>query len=242
VAVLVAVNLLVFLTLPVVFGSQYPTRLDRFGADWGPLTLSGQWWRLLTSTFVHIELSHLLFNMVGLWLLGKRVERVIRAWDLPASIFCLRVHRGYDGSGITPRRRFLWGVRGRDGRSWGNHSCLRRPLGEIVLERTWEAHSTYPVSRLRRTIRVFERPVCRSRCRVIGGHVPCCLFHLLRNKHSEQVLDLRCGIGVASSRWRRDSPALSVCLKNRWRKITSPSDMDRNPATDGTFTGSLNRR
>ena len=77
VAVLVAVNLLVFLTLPVVFGSQYPTRLDRLGADWGPLTLSGQWWRLLTSTFVHIQLSHLVFNMLGLWLLGKRVEGLL---------------------------------------------------------------------------------------------------------------------------------------------------------------------
>jgi membrane associated rhomboid family serine protease/Tfp pilus assembly protein PilF len=35
----------------------------RWGADFGPLTLSGQWWRLFTSMFVHFGFFHILLNM-----------------------------------------------------------------------------------------------------------------------------------------------------------------------------------
>jgi len=77
---IVALNIIVALILPIAFASQYPSHPERFGADWGPLTLSGQWWRLLTSQFVHIEVMHLLFNMLGLWFLGKRLEKLCGSW------------------------------------------------------------------------------------------------------------------------------------------------------------------
>jgi rhomboid protease GluP len=80
VAVLVAANVVVFLVLPIAFQGEYPTHVDRLGADWGPLTLSGQWWRLLSSMFIHIQVVHLLFNLVGLWTLGKRIERLWGPW------------------------------------------------------------------------------------------------------------------------------------------------------------------
>src|ERR1035441_1395929 len=37
--------------------------LVRWGANFGPLTVSGQWWRLLTCVFVHGGLLHIGFNM-----------------------------------------------------------------------------------------------------------------------------------------------------------------------------------
>jgi membrane associated rhomboid family serine protease len=36
--------------------------------------LGGQYWRLLTSTFVHNNPLHLLGNLFFLWILGKRLE------------------------------------------------------------------------------------------------------------------------------------------------------------------------
>ena len=51
--------------------------LLQFGADYGPLTLGQyQWWRLITSTFVHIGLLHLLANMGCLWQVGRLLERL----------------------------------------------------------------------------------------------------------------------------------------------------------------------
>ncbi len=47
----------------IMAGGRYQTGID-----------SGQWWRLLSSMFIHDGLTHLFFNMYGLWVLGKLVE------------------------------------------------------------------------------------------------------------------------------------------------------------------------
>src|SRR5262249_33959499 len=45
--------------------------LMAWGADFGPSTLGGQWWRLFTSLFVHIGGVHLLCNMLALVPAGR---------------------------------------------------------------------------------------------------------------------------------------------------------------------------
>src|SRR5262245_31187047 len=56
-----------------------PTPLDLIDwvADFGPLTTHGQWWRLLTATFLHIGFFHLMFNMWALSAFGPLVERQV---------------------------------------------------------------------------------------------------------------------------------------------------------------------
>jgi rhomboid protease GluP len=51
--------------------------LLRWGADFGPYVTSGQLWRLLTNTFIHVGLVHLVMNMIGLWQIGLLVERLL---------------------------------------------------------------------------------------------------------------------------------------------------------------------
>lgn len=42
----------------------------------GPLIATGEYWRLFTAMFLHVGLTHLAFNSVGLFILGVQVERL----------------------------------------------------------------------------------------------------------------------------------------------------------------------
>jgi rhomboid protease GluP len=77
---LIGLNVLVFAVMVLSGVSAFlPTPKDAiaFGADFGPLTLNGQWWRLATSMFVHFGLLHIGLNMWCLWNLGRAGERLL---------------------------------------------------------------------------------------------------------------------------------------------------------------------
>jgi membrane associated rhomboid family serine protease len=79
-AVLIGLNILVYIAMVVrgVSPAEPTTgQLLRWGANFGPMTLGGQPWRLLASCFVHAGLLHILFNMWCLWSLGMFVERFL---------------------------------------------------------------------------------------------------------------------------------------------------------------------
>ena len=46
------------------------------GGNFAPMTLFGEWWRLLSSGFVHGGLVHLAFNMYVLFSVGRQAERL----------------------------------------------------------------------------------------------------------------------------------------------------------------------
>ncbi len=58
--------------------------LIQWGANRGPLTLSGQWWRLLTCVFIHGSFLHIAFNMWCLWDLGALAESLYGHWTFGA--------------------------------------------------------------------------------------------------------------------------------------------------------------
>ncbi len=74
---IVGLNVLVYVAMGLSGASWTDpsiTHAIRWGADFGPLTLNGQWWRLFTSTFVHFGIVHIGFNMWCLWDLGRWLE------------------------------------------------------------------------------------------------------------------------------------------------------------------------
>jgi rhomboid protease GluP len=52
-------------------------QLLKWGADFGPLTLDDQPWRMITAGFLHIGIIHIAVNMWSLWVLGKIAERFV---------------------------------------------------------------------------------------------------------------------------------------------------------------------
>lgn len=52
----------------------------RWGANFGPATQDGEWWRLGTAMFLHFGVVHLLLNSLSLWEAGQLVERMYGRW------------------------------------------------------------------------------------------------------------------------------------------------------------------
>lgn len=73
---LVAANIAVYVYTSML--SKNPLVIDlnvliRFGQV-NALIVRGYWWQLLTSIFIHINLLHLVFNMIFLFIYGSRAE------------------------------------------------------------------------------------------------------------------------------------------------------------------------
>ena len=47
-----------------------------WGADFGPLTTNGQWWRVITAAFLHFNFLHIGMNMYCLFMIGGFAEKV----------------------------------------------------------------------------------------------------------------------------------------------------------------------
>jgi membrane associated rhomboid family serine protease len=100
--ILVGLNVAVFVLMAisgVSLTDPTQSQLIRWGANWGPLSLGPQPWRVLTSNYVHIGIIHILFNMWCLWSLGQLAERVFDHW----TYFLV-----YTASGVAGSMASLW--------------------------------------------------------------------------------------------------------------------------------------
>jgi membrane associated rhomboid family serine protease len=73
---LVAINVGVYL-LTLAAGASVNGvggRVYQEGVLYGPFVADGEWWRLVTSSFMHYGPFHLAMNMYSLWLLGSALE------------------------------------------------------------------------------------------------------------------------------------------------------------------------
>ncbi|MFZ0233258.1 MAG: rhomboid family intramembrane serine protease [Candidatus Acidiferrales bacterium] len=74
---IIGLNVLVYLAMGLSGVSwTAPNVLNaiQWGADFGPLTLSGEWWRQFSNMFVHFGILHIALNMWCLWNLGSALE------------------------------------------------------------------------------------------------------------------------------------------------------------------------
>lgn len=93
--------------------------LVAWGANFRPLTVAGDWWRLLTCCFVHIGILHLLFNMYALAMAGVHLEPLLGRWrvialyvitGVAASVASLWWHENTISAGASGAIFGLYGV------------------------------------------------------------------------------------------------------------------------------------
>jgi membrane associated rhomboid family serine protease len=68
----------------LVFGAQYLVGVNEVSGNYGMwpvgVAANGEWWRLLTSAFLHGSILHLVFNMYVLFAFGPTLERILGHW------------------------------------------------------------------------------------------------------------------------------------------------------------------
>ena len=87
---LVYINVALFIVMSINGVSLIePTGISliKWGADYGPLTLTGDWWRTITCNFIHIGIMHLLMNMYALLYIGLFLEKIIGSRRLITAYF-----------------------------------------------------------------------------------------------------------------------------------------------------------
>lgn len=78
--IIIYLNILIFMIMGFAglgFISFKGQDLLSWGANFRPSTTNGEWWRLLTSTFLHGGLMHLIANMYGLLFVGIFLEPLL---------------------------------------------------------------------------------------------------------------------------------------------------------------------
>ena len=73
---LIGLNAVLLVAMEIAGGSTDSKVLLDFGAMFGPSIADGQYWRLFTAMFLHVGFIHLAFNIFGLWVFGRMVERI----------------------------------------------------------------------------------------------------------------------------------------------------------------------
>jgi len=104
--VIFGANIAVFLATALASGSAINISGEvnfHYGANFGPYTLSGEWWRLLTYMFLHGGAMHIFFNMWCLWDLGRLCESLYGRWTFAGIYLITGVSGGLASIAWNPR-------------------------------------------------------------------------------------------------------------------------------------------
>ena len=86
--ILIAINVIIFILMELIGSTEDGTFMYNWGAMYSPdVFLNGQWYRLITSMFLHFGEDHLINNMFMLGILGYQVEKTYGRIKFTASYF-----------------------------------------------------------------------------------------------------------------------------------------------------------
>lgn len=97
----IAINILLFIIS--IFSGELLYHEGAFSLQY--ILKGREWWRLITSMFLHVDLDHLMGNMLMLYLAGELVEKYIGKWKFAILYFL----SGTAGSLLYAAYEFLTG-------------------------------------------------------------------------------------------------------------------------------------
>jgi rhomboid protease GluP len=120
---IIAINVLVFILMAIngagIFDTNGVVHI-KWGSNYSALTLSGDWWRLITNVFIHFGLIHLAMNIYAFYTVGVYLEpmlgkaRYVTAYlctGVIASIVSLWWHKdGVNSAGASGAIFGIYGV------------------------------------------------------------------------------------------------------------------------------------
>jgi rhomboid protease GluP len=98
--IILGINILVFVLMVISGVSPVLPNADAligWGANYRPLTMGGEPWRLFTSMFLHFGIIHLATNMYAFYSLGRMLEPFIGKWRF----ILLYLFAGLGGSAVS---------------------------------------------------------------------------------------------------------------------------------------------
>lgn len=79
--ILLVLNILIFVMLELNGSSTNTKTLIEYGAKYNPAIIeNNEWWRIITSMFLHVGPVHIFMNMLAVYFLGVAVERIYGSW------------------------------------------------------------------------------------------------------------------------------------------------------------------
>ncbi|MEI9943793.1 MAG: rhomboid family intramembrane serine protease [Chitinophagaceae bacterium] len=88
---IIIINAIIFLLMVVSgidFFSPAPVRVLKWGGNLPGLTFGGEWWRLISSVFLHFGIIHLAMNMYALFFVGVYLEPMLGKLRFIAAYLC----------------------------------------------------------------------------------------------------------------------------------------------------------
>ncbi|MCA0970082.1 rhomboid family intramembrane serine protease [Halobacillus litoralis] len=99
---LLALNIFIFLYIEMRADTTNVETLIQYGAKYNPAILDGEWWRIVSSMFLHIGTLHIIMNMLALFYLGTAVERIYGTWRFTFIYFLAGVFGGLASFMLNP--------------------------------------------------------------------------------------------------------------------------------------------
>ena len=91
---IIAANVVVFILMAIngagIFDANALVHI-RWGSNYTPLTLTGDWWRLVSCIFIHFGIIHLALNTYGLYVVGTLLEPMLGKIKFALSYLCTGV-------------------------------------------------------------------------------------------------------------------------------------------------------